>query len=236
VIHLVIDPVRRGTPGGNELGDALIDSAASTMPDATALHLWAMQPTVDDDERAVRHGFVAEREVLQLRVPLPLAPAVLEATRTLQTHPFRPGRDEEAWLHTNNRAFAGHPEQGDWTAEQLHERLAADWVDLDGFLLVDDPADPTGQRLLGSCWTKLHRLASPVLGEIYIVAVDPDHHAQGLGRALTVAGLGWLGAHGAEIGMLYTGADNTAAIGLYRSLGFTLHHVDRAYRRGPGSD
>ena len=68
--------------------------------------------------------------------------------------PSSPGRDEEAWVDTNNRAFAGHPEQGGWTVAQLRERMAADWVELDGFLVADDPDGP---GLIGSCWTKIHR-------------------------------------------------------------------------------
>jgi mycothiol synthase len=189
-----------------------------------------MQAGPADDERAERHGFVPERDVVQMRVALPLPAEVRERTKQIATRPFVPGQDDEAWLRVNNRAFEGHPEQGGWTLEQLHERLHVDWVDLEGFLVADDP---DGRGLIGFCWTKIHRNRTPVLGEIYVIGVDPAHHGDGLGRALTVAGLSSIAERGIHVGMLYTDATNDPAEGLYRSLGFTVDHVDRSYRRAP---
>jgi mycothiol synthase len=158
---------------------------------------------------------------------LPLPSEVTDHVHALVTRPFQPGRDDEVWLDVNNRAFAGHPEQGGWTAEQLNERLREDWVDLRGFLVADAP---DGGGIIGSCWTKIHRHSDPPLGEIYVISVDPARHGQGWGKALTVAGLAWLAGQGISTGMLYTEADNKTAIALYTTLGFTLDHVDRSYR------
>ncbi len=237
-IHVVTDPAYRNGDGDGAPGltSALIGAAVALADkDGTgpALHLWAMQAGPGDDERAGRHGFVPERDVIQMRVPLPLADDVLRATRPLATRPFVPGRDDEAWLRVNNRAFAGHPEQGSWTRAQLHERLASDWVDLAGFLVADDP---DGEGLIGFCWTKIHRNRSPVLGEIYVIGVDPAHHGDGLGRALTVAGLTSMADRGVHVGMLYTDGSNETAVALYGRLGFTVDHVDRSYRRADAGD
>jgi mycothiol synthase len=229
-VYVVVDPDRRrdhryyDALAARALAEAATTGGAWVRP----VHLWAFRAGDDDDRRAHDLGFATERDVLQLRVPLPLPSAVRAAARPLATRPFVLGQDEEAWLRTNNRAFAGHPEQGAWTRHQLDERLGADWVDLDGFLVADDPSGP---GLIGSCWTKVHGDRDPVLGEIYVIAVDPDHHGQGWGRSLTVAGLDWLAGRDVRVGMLYTEADNEGALSLYHSLGFTLDHVDRSYRR-----
>jgi mycothiol synthase len=66
------------------------------------------------------------------------------------------------------------------------------------------------------------------LGEIYVISVDPDFQRLGLGKVLTVAGLNWL-AERVSIGMLYVDAANAPAVELYRSLGFTVDHIDRCY-------
>lgn len=67
------------------------------------------------------------------------------------------------------------------------------------------------------------------LGEIYVIAVDPDFQGRRLGRELVLAGLESLAAKGVRTGMLYVDHDNESARRLYASLGFTDDHVDRAY-------
>jgi mycothiol synthase len=228
-LHVVVDPDQRP---GNGLALALVEFAVAEAGDVAPVHLWAMQAGPENDDLARALGFQPERDLLQMRVPLPLAASVVDATRHLPTRPFVPGRDEKAWVETNNRAFAGHPEQGGWTVAQLRERMDADWVDLDGFLVADAP---DGDGLIGSCWTKVHRGGTPVLGEIYVISVNPRFHGQGWGRALTVAGLVSLASRGVPVGMLYVDATNESAVGLYRSLGFTVDHVDRSYRRDPAA-
>jgi mycothiol synthase len=226
VVHVVVDPA--AAPAA--LGPALLRRSVEEAPRSAPIHFWVMQAGATDDDRAAAEGFVAERDLLQLRVALPLPDDVLAATRPLVTRAFVVGRDEEPWVETNNRAFAGHPEQGAWTVAELRDRMAAGWVELDDFLVADDPDGP---GLIGACWTKVHRDRAPVLGEIYVIDVDPRHHGQGWGRSLTVAGLRHLASRGITVGMLYTDATNAAAVALYRSLGFTVDHVDRSYRRDP---
>jgi mycothiol synthase len=226
VVHVVVHP---DAPAA-ALGPALLERAVQEAPRGAPIHFWVMQASATDDVRAAAEGFVPERDLLQMRVALPLPADVVAATRPLVTRAFVVGRDEEPWVEMNNRAFAGHPEQGAWTVAELQERMAADWVELDDFLIADDPDGP---GLIGACWTKVHRDRNPVLGEIYVIDVDPRHHGQGWGRSLTVAGLTHLAARGITVGMLYTDATNVAAVALYRSLGFTVDHIDRSYRRGP---
>ena len=79
-------------------------------------------------------------------------------------------------------------------------------------------------------------LGDPPLGEIYVIAVDPAFHGQGLGKALTLSGLAWLSAHGMAHGMLYVEHDNVAAVRTYERIGFHVHHTDRAYVDRAGVD
>jgi mycothiol synthase len=138
----------------------------------------------------------------------------------------------------NNRAFDWHPEQGGWTRADVEAREKEPWFDPEGFLLHEVPVQGGGPRseskLAGFCWTKVHpgdegTGHDPPLGEIYVIAVDPDMAGRGLGRALTVAGLDHLARRGLEWGMLYVDAENAPARRLYEKLGFTVNHVDRAY-------
>jgi mycothiol synthase len=172
-------------------------------------------------------GFVLDRKLLQLRRPLPTGQPIVIETRS-----FVPGRDERAFLDVNNRAFADHAEQGGWTIESMKLREAEPWFDPTGFRLLEYDG-----RLAGFCWTKVHP-PSPAerhhhhangLGEIYVIAVDPDFAGQGLGSQLTLAGLDHLSGLGITEAMLYVDADNRGAVSVYERLGFTIHSSSGAF-------
>jgi mycothiol synthase len=184
------------------------------------VHLWVAKPTAESDSMAASCGLSRGRELYQMRRALPVDGDMPRAS----TRPFRPGVDEAQWLVVNNRAFASHPEQGGWTLDTMLEREHEPWFDPEGFLLHE-----VGGRLAGSCWTKVHRETDPPMGEIYVISVDPDFKGTGLGRGLVLSGLDHLAERGLRTAMLYVDADNEAAVSLYRSIGFDVDHVDRAY-------
>ena len=178
------------------------------------------EPATDDDERvATDAGLVLVREVLQLRRPLPADPPPPLAVR-----PFRSGEDDDAFLAVNNRAFRWHPDQSGWTAEDIRRAEAEPWFDPEGFLL-HETRRPPGRVLLDQ-GPPGHR-RRPALGEIYVIAVDPDFTGLGLGRALTLAGLDHLAGRGLAVGMLHVEGTNVAARALYDHLGFELQGAHR---------
>lgn len=190
--------------------------------DGRLLQLECDPATDRDGDDAEAAGLVLVREVLQLRRPLPLDEP--DRTTNLTTRPFRPETDADAVLDVNNRAFHWHPDQSGWTRAALDERLAEPWVDLDGFLVTEIEG-----RIVGFCWTKCHDATDidPALGEIHVIAVDPDLHGHGLGRSLTIAGLAHLHDRGLPVGMLHVEGTNTQARALYHSLGFAEHDAHR---------
>jgi mycothiol synthase len=170
-------------------------------------------------------GFALERELYEMRVPLPLAEAPKWPPNVV-VRDFEPGRDEQAWLTVNNRAFENHPEQGGWIESTLARREAEAWFDPSIFVLafIDD-------QLAGFNWCKVHDAQGrdPELGEIYVIGTDPSAQRAGLGRALAIEGLQRMAARGITTGSLFTTSDNTRAVALYKLLGFTVHRTDRAY-------
>lgn len=200
--------------------DAALDGLVAAARDAgvSALRLAALPSDPEEHGAAKRAGCLLDRELLQLRRPLPLTPPPVPGV-TVRT--FDERVDLERWLAVNNRAFAWHPEQGDWTRQRFAATAAEPWYDPAGFL-VHDGSDG---KLDSFCWTKVHPAAPgrEAMGEIFVVAVDPAQHGHGLGRALVVAGLDHLTARGLTTAMLYVEATNTPACVVYEQLGFTVH-------------
>jgi mycothiol synthase len=221
-LEYAVDPHHR-VPG-NTIGQDLVQAAARVIATEGGghVHMWVNQPRPEHDRIAASIGLTPGRVLYQMRRPLP-APS---EGPILETRPFRVGQDEDAWLEVNNRAFKWHPEQGGWDLDTLKQREAEPWFDPAGFLL-----HPNKEGLLdGFCWTKVHADHDPPLGEIYVIAVDPDAPRQpGLGRQLVLAGLDHLFREGLQTGMLYVDASNARAVKLYVDMGFVINHLDRAY-------
>lgn len=221
--ELVVHPEFRRRGLGRRLLDAVLAETGGR------LRLWAHGDHPGAERLAASAGLERVRSLWQMRRSLYAAfpdPVVPEGVR-LDT--FRPGRDEQAWLAVNARAFADHPEQGAWTLEDLKRREQEPWFDPAGFFLAW-----RGDRLAGFHWTKIHgdgEHAHEPIGEVYVVGVDPSEQGTGLGRALVLAGLRHLRARGLAQVMLYVDEANTPAIRLYESLGFTHWDTDVMYRR-----
>ncbi len=227
-VELVIAPEDRDKL--DELAPPLLRSALDVVrtDGGGRIYWWVHHPDEHVDVLASGVGLQLARRLLQMRRPLPIAETTAVETRT-----FVVGQDEAEWVRVNNAAFHDHPEQGGWTIEMLQQREAEAWFDAAGFVLHERDG-----KLAAFCWTKVHRDATPPMGEIYVIAVDPVFHGLGLGKALTIAGLDNIAARGLTVGMLHVDAANTAAMSLYERLGFTVHHEDHAYvadiiRSGP---
>jgi mycothiol synthase len=169
------------------------------------------------------------RELLQMRRPLTALPPVTVPDGVRITTYSGPNDDAEL-LRVNNAAFAWHPEQSGWTLADIAERRGERWFDPRGlFMALDEQTD----KLLGFHWTKVH---CDDLGEVYVIGVDPAAQGRGLGATLTLVGLHHLaeklsGAADPTV-MLYTEADNLAAVKTYERLGFDVFSVDAAYSHG----
>lgn len=221
-IEYVIHPSIRHAD--NNVATALLTQALDEVAKdgGGPVHLWVPKPTTRHDEIATAAGFVRGRELYQMRRSLPLpsdisiAPAITRA--------FVPDQDDEAWLIVNRRAFAEHPEQGAWDLLTLKDRETQPWFDPEGFLIHEGTS-----AIDGFCWTKVHDEGDELVGEIYVIGVDPTARRGGLGRSLLVSGLNSLSRRGIHEAMLYVDATNTAAVALYNSMGFIIDHIDLAY-------
>jgi mycothiol synthase len=230
--EVVVSPVarRRG------IGSKLIEAGLAEGGDGA--RVWAHGNLEPARATAAAMGLTVARELLQMRRGLTDLPPVTVPSDVRLTTYSGPEDDAEL-LRVNNAAFAWHPEQGGWTEDDIVERRDESWFDADGLFLAFDANEPG--KLLGFHWTKNHgperggqERSDPgnVLGEVYVVGVDPDAQGRGLGVTLTLAGLHHLAERGADTVMLYVEADNEAAVKTYRRLGFDVFSTDVAYTRG----
>lgn len=226
------------------LGTALISEALTRVEGNVAAWVHggpdASSPAMISAQRLAKsQGFVAQRELFKMGLALTdetrasvlaeAEAAPLPVNISLETYTEQ---DAAGWVEANAAAFADHPEQGKLTLKDLEERTGSDWFRAEGFFLAKDGKGD----IAGSHWTKIPAQQTGALeGEVYAVGVTPDWQGKGLGRSLTLAGMAYLARTYYEPGrkldriVLYVDADNSPAVTLYRSLGFSPLTIDRQY-------
>jgi mycothiol synthase len=218
-LEAVVHPKHRHGPISDELIRRALDVVKAE--GGGHVHYWVFRPDESRERLAQELGFRAGRDLLHVCVPLPVdyhAPL----PPGIRLRAFEPGRDDEAWLDVNNRAFADHPEQSAWDEAMLERRMKEQWFDPNDFLIATDDAG-----IAGFNWTKLYRVRGE--GEIYVIGVDPNRPASGLGKALLVAGLQHMARKGMHTCCLYVDEANEKALAMYDKFGFKEDHRDRAY-------
>jgi mycothiol synthase len=206
------------------IGTAMVNAALRRT--GGRIRFWAHGTTEAARALAAAMNMHPVRELIRMRRPLTDVPEAV-VPQGIRIRTYAGTSDHPELLRVNNAAFSWHPEQGGWTESDIAGRAGEPWFDPEGLFLA---VDESGSRVLGFHWTKIH---DPELGEVYVVGVDPAEHGRGLGRVLTLAGVGHLARRlesAAEPAvMLYVEADNAAALRTYRGLGFTTDSVDTAF-------
>ena len=99
-------------------------------------------------------------------------------------------------------------------------RTESSWFDPAGLFVAEQ-----GGHVVGFHWTKVHA----GMGEVYLLAVDPDRYGQKLGAALLSSGLAHLADVGVDGVQLYVEEDNVRALDLYTAAGFAQVGRDVLY-------
>jgi mycothiol synthase len=227
-VELVVDPDHRSFGIGKQLLGRAVEICGQN------LRLWVHGENEAAAALANSFNFEKIRTVLQMQKQLTDIEKLPNIDPKIIIRSFLPGLDSNDWLSLNNKVFKAHPEQSDWQLSDLNHRLGEEWFDEKGFFIAS-----LNNQMIGSTWTKIHGALThdhggfhdhPAIGEIYITAVDPAYSGSGLGRALTITALNYLMYQGLTDAMLYVDFDNSRALKLYRSLGFTESGKDILYR------
>ncbi|MEV0295815.1 mycothiol synthase [Nocardia sp. NPDC050710] len=220
--EIAVDPPARG----HGIGMWLVSAAVSA--GGPGARVWAHGNRPAAKAVAARLGLRTARELWQMRRPLAMLELPeLAVPEAIVLRTYAGPSDDAELLRVNGAAFAWHPEQGGWTERDIEVRRDESWFDPKGLFLAVAANAP--ERVLGFHWTKVHHEENPPLGEVYVVAIDPAAQGRGLGRLLTLAGLHYLRERGLGTVLLYTEADNSAAVRTYTRLGFEPAHIDIAY-------
>lgn len=215
VVEGAVGPAHRGRGiGGRLLDEAL---AHSRRLGALVAHVPVAQGMAAGQRLLEGRGLAVVRRhwqmaLVDLDVERPQVPPGLVIDH------LRVGQEAELCA-LQNAAFAGswgfHPN----TVEEVARLLVMATCRHQCVLTITE-----GGAMVAYCWTAEHPRA-PQRGCIRMVGVHPSRRGRGLGRAVLLAAIDYLGGQGKSGVELSVDSRNTAATRLYRSLGFRREGV-----------
>lgn len=195
---------------------ALLTEALAAYPQFAA---WAFGTLPGARELAARVGLTPVRELL--RMEMALTPSPTSDAPGYELSGYR-ATDREGVVAVNAAAFAHHPEQGRLTVAEFDQLTRQPWFDPEGLIVARSDGEVAGFH-----WTKRH---GDGLGEVYVLAVAPEHEGHGLGRVLLQRGLEHLSYAGDDRVQLYVEADQERVVRMYRNAGFAIGQVDTSFQ------
>ncbi len=211
-VEIAVAPEQRGP----RMEEVAVRLATSLAPDTAVHTVWAFR--TDQIEAIERLGYQEIRAMIRMAGPTPEEIHCVPSRATIDA--MAP-EDMGGIAAVNNRAFVGHPEQGAMTGEDFGSLVGRAGFDSAGVLLAK-----MGERVVGFCVTKYE---GDAIGEIFVIAVDPEEQHSGIGRALIGSGFEVLQRRGALEVHLWVDASNETAIRFYTSLGLTENFRTREY-------
>lgn len=191
---------------------------------------WAFGNLPPAQGLAARMGATLARELLIMERDLQDDPSLREpAPQDIIIRPFQEA-DAQALVEVNEDAFVDHPEQAEMSLEDFWTRTGQDWFDPAGLLVAID--DDSG-AFAGFHWTKTEHSdpshPDELVGEVYVIGVDPAYAGRGIGRALLSAGLAHLADKGVRRVRLYVEASSERVVKMYESAKFVVVTRDASY-------
>ena len=221
----VLDIMGSGKHTGGGAGDALLAEVASRAKDAGLAILHVDVPEADEPRRRAfadrgwrhvrTHLHLVRNSPEPVGVPIPKGMTLRMADRAAAA----------AVTDLQNAAFSGSWGYAPNTPDEIEYRI----FDLPA--LSPDPVvllEESG-LLVGYCWC--HRETSPGPGVVGMVGVLPHRQGEGLGRAVTAAGVDALLGLGAAPLEITVDSENPPAIHVYESVGFALAWRSLWYER-----
>lgn len=196
--------------------------------EAKVVHVHIRQDNVVAQRALAKLGFHLVRRFHELRLDL----AEIRLTKTAPSFPIRHFQtgEENKLVEIQNRSFAGTWGYSTNTIEEIRYRCSMSNTSLEGILLAYK-----GERPIGYCWTRIEREEEPLAdesrGQIFMLGVEPSYRNKGIGKELLLAGLSYLKGKRLRFAQLTVDSENTAAMALYRSIGFEIRDSGLWYEK-----